>query len=55
MAKEHVLQHQTEEEIEEEAWDVSMVAEYGDEIFAYMRELEVCLSCLDFRDAFVNF
>ena len=48
MAKEHVLQHQTEEEIEEEAWDVSMVAEYGDEIFAYMRELEVCLSCLDF-------
>ena len=33
--------HQTEEELEEEAWDVSMVAEYGDEIFAYMRELEV--------------
>jgi hypothetical protein len=41
MAKEHVLLHQTEEEVEEEAWDVSMVAEYGDEIFAYMRELEV--------------
>ena len=44
LAKEHVLLHQTEEEIEEEAWDVSMVAEYGDEIFAYMRELEVILS-----------
>lgn len=60
MAKEHVLQHQTEEEIEEEAWDVSMVAEYGDEIFAYMRELEVCFSwdsrvLIDaFRDAFRN-
>jgi hypothetical protein len=41
MAKDYVLDHQTEEEIEEEAWDVSMVAEYGDEIFTYMRELEV--------------
>lgn len=42
MAKDCVLQNQTEEEVEEEAWDVSMVAEYGDEIFEYMRELEVC-------------
>ena len=41
MAKAYVLEHQTEEDIEEEAWDVSMVAEYGDEIFAYMKELEV--------------
>ncbi|KAK5993250.1 G2/mitotic-specific cyclin-4 [Cladobotryum mycophilum] len=32
------------EEVEEEAWDVSMVAEYGDEIFAYMRELEIRMS-----------
>ncbi|KAK4243817.1 cyclin-like protein [Corynascus novoguineensis] len=40
MAKAYVADHQTEEEIEEEAWDVSMVAEYGDEIFGYMRELE---------------
>lgn len=31
----------TPEEDAEEAWDVSMVAEYGDEIFNYMRELEV--------------
>jgi len=29
------------EDIEDEAWDTSMVAEYGDEIFSYMRELEV--------------
>lgn len=29
------------EDIEEEDWDVSMVAEYGEEIFEYMRELEV--------------
>jgi hypothetical protein len=31
----------TEEQIEEEEWDTSMVAEYGEEIFAYMRKLEV--------------
>ncbi|KAG9236571.1 putative G2/mitotic-specific cyclin-4 [Amylocarpus encephaloides] len=31
----------TQDEIEDEAWDTSMVAEYGDEIFTYMRELEV--------------
>ncbi|KAJ4306263.1 B-type cyclin [Collariella sp. IMI 366227] len=40
VARAHVLHHQTEEELEEEAWDTSMVAEYGDEIFAYMRDLE---------------
>lgn len=32
------------EDIIDEAWDVSMVAEYGDEIFAYLREMEVCSS-----------
>ncbi|KAI9869894.1 MAG: hypothetical protein M1830_004952, partial [Pleopsidium flavum] len=31
----------TVDEIEDESWDTSMVAEYGDEIFQYMRELEV--------------
>lgn len=37
----------TEEDIEDERWDTSMVAEYGEEIFSYMRELEVCfLLCL---------
>jgi len=40
-AKELVESSRTQEEIEDEAWDTSMVAEYGDEIFAYMRELEV--------------
>jgi G2/mitotic-specific cyclin 3/4 len=40
-AKELVESARTMEEIEDEAWDTSMVAEYGDEIFAYMRELEV--------------
>ncbi|KAK4150259.1 cyclin-like protein [Chaetomidium leptoderma] len=40
LAKAYVLDHQTEEEVEEEEWDVSMVAEYGEEIFTYMRELE---------------
>lgn len=36
----------TQEEIEDEAWDTSMVAEYGDEIFAYMRELEVSINTI---------
>jgi G2/mitotic-specific cyclin 3/4 len=27
---------------DDEAWDTTMVTEYGDEIFIYMRELEVC-------------
>lgn len=41
-AKELVESQRSQEEIEDEAWDTSMVAEYGDEIFSYMRELEVC-------------
>jgi G2/mitotic-specific cyclin 3/4 len=43
MAKDIVENSRTAEEIEDEAWDTSMVAEYGEEIFQYMRELEVCL------------
>jgi G2/mitotic-specific cyclin 3/4 len=39
-ANEYVKETRTEEDIEDEAWDTSMVAEYGDEIFAYMRVLE---------------
>ncbi|PHH88658.1 hypothetical protein CDD83_7260 [Cordyceps sp. RAO-2017] len=31
----------SKDDIEEELWDVSMVAEYGEEIFEYMRELEI--------------
>lgn len=42
-AKAEVEAARTEEDIEDEAWDTSMVAEYGDEIFEYMRELEVSL------------
>jgi len=30
----------TQEDIDDELWDMSMVAEYGDEIFSYMRDLE---------------
>ena len=40
-AKELVENNRTADEIEDEAWDMSMVAEYGDEIFQYMKELEV--------------
>lgn len=41
MAKELVEGNRTPEDIEDEEWDTSMVAEYGDEIFEYMREMEV--------------
>ncbi|KAF2772961.1 hypothetical protein EJ03DRAFT_241676, partial [Teratosphaeria nubilosa] len=40
LAKAIVDTHRTPEDIEDEQWDTSMVAEYGDEIFGYMRELE---------------
>ncbi|CAJ2507676.1 Uu.00g088620.m01.CDS01 [Anthostomella pinea] len=42
-AKEIVESKRTDEEVQEDAWDVSMVAEYGDEIFQYMKELEMNL------------
>lgn len=29
---------------EDDMWDITMVAEYGDDIFEYMKELEVCLA-----------
>ena len=41
MAKELIEGSKTVEELEDEAWDTTMVAEYGDEIFEYMRNLEV--------------
>lgn len=34
-------------ELDDETWDTTMVAEYGDEIFQYMRELEVNSCSLD--------
>ena len=40
-AKELIESTRTVEDIEDEAWDTSMVAEYGEEIFQYMKELEV--------------
>jgi hypothetical protein len=40
-ARQFVDSKRTTEEIQEDAWDVSMVAEYGDEIFQYMKEQEV--------------
>jgi G2/mitotic-specific cyclin 3/4 len=40
-AKIEVDRTRSRDDIEEELWDVSMVAEYGEDIFEYMRELEV--------------
>jgi len=40
-AKQLVEATRSPEEIEDESYDTSMVAEYGDEIFDYMRQLEV--------------
>ncbi|KAI1485375.1 cyclin-like protein [Biscogniauxia mediterranea] len=42
-AKKIVESKRTDNDIQEESWDVSMVTEYGDEIFQYMRDLEVAL------------
>jgi hypothetical protein len=42
-AQSFVEANQTEEEIEEDFYDPSMVAEYSTEIFEYLREKEVCL------------
>ena len=39
-AKEYVETTRPAEDIEDEQWDTSMVAEYGEEIFDYMRDLE---------------
>lgn len=44
----------TAEDIEEEQWDTSMVAEYGDEIFAYMRKLEVSLDNVHILDTLLT-
>jgi hypothetical protein len=41
-AKDIIENSRTAKEIEDEQFDLSMVSEYGDEIFQYMRELEVC-------------
>lgn len=40
-AKDLIEGSKTAAELEDEAWDTTMVAEYGDEIFQYMKELEV--------------
>ncbi|KAL8885907.1 MAG: hypothetical protein Q9215_006303 [Flavoplaca cf. flavocitrina] len=40
-AKQLIESTRTAEEIDDETWDTSMVAEYGEEIFGYMRDLEV--------------
>ncbi|KAF2015017.1 hypothetical protein BU24DRAFT_493497 [Aaosphaeria arxii CBS 175.79] len=39
-AREWVEANKTPEDVEDEQWDTSMVAEYGDEIFEYMHSLE---------------
>lgn len=41
LAKQFVESSRTSEDIEDELWDTSMVAEYGEEIFQYMREMEI--------------
>ncbi|KAI0525670.1 hypothetical protein F5B22DRAFT_590982 [Xylaria bambusicola] len=42
-AKQIVESRRTTDEIQEDAWDISMVAEYGDEIFQYMKKQEMTL------------
>ena len=45
-ARELIEGSKTAEELEDEAWDTTMVAEYGEEIFQYMKDLEVIMTCL---------
>lgn len=40
-AKELIESTRTNEDMDDESWDTTMVAEYGEEIFQYMKELEV--------------
>ena len=42
-ARELIEGSKTAEELEDEAWDTTMVAEYGEEIFQYMKDLEVTM------------
>ena len=42
-AKKLIEGSKTKEDIDDEAWDTTMVSEYGTEIFSYMRDLEVRL------------
>jgi hypothetical protein len=43
-ARDWVEENTCDEEIEEESWDMTLVTEYGDEIFAYLRKVEVCFA-----------
>ncbi|ORY09961.1 cyclin-like protein [Clohesyomyces aquaticus] len=40
VARKYVEANKSPEDVEDEQWDTSMVAEYGEEIFEYMRQLE---------------
>lgn len=44
-AKELMEIAKAEDDYSDESWDTTMVAEYGDEIFQYMKDLEVSPSC----------
>ncbi|GAB7358172.1 hypothetical protein MBLNU230_g0326t1 [Neophaeotheca triangularis] len=44
LAKDHVELTRVPEDKEDEEWDISMVAEYSEEIFSYMRDLEAKMS-----------
>lgn len=46
----------TQEDIDEDFWDTSMVAEYGVEIFHHLRRLEVCLTPIEpLRELLIQF
>lgn len=40
-AERFVLAHQNNDDVEDDLWDISMVAEYSEDIFEYLREQEV--------------
>ena len=44
VARQYVDVNRTQDDIDDDLWDVCMVAEYGEDIFSYLRELEVSSS-----------
>lgn len=53
-AKDLIEGSKTTEDLEDEAWDTTMVAEYGEEIFSYMKDLEVQCSSVTSRTTLIN-
>lgn len=48
-AAKELIESRSREDSDDEAWDTTMVAEYGDDIFQYMKDLEVSTAIMTLR------